>query len=107
MSLKQLKVFIHELKVGMYVSALDKPWAETPFPIQGFVIKNGVDISRVKAYCDYVFVDIEKGISPSEAESPVIGSHLSLDSNQNTGSRVTHRDQATFIRTGGRSDHKL
>jgi hypothetical protein len=54
MSLKQLKVFIHELKVAMYVSALDKPWAETPFPIQGFVIKNGADISRVKAYCDYV-----------------------------------------------------
>ena len=52
MSLKQLKIFIHELKVGMFVSVLDKPWAETPFPIQDFVIKSGADISRVKAYCD-------------------------------------------------------
>ena len=69
MSLKQLKVFIHELEVGMFVSALDKPWAETPFPIQGFVVKNGADISRVKAYCDYVFVDIEKGISPTDMGS--------------------------------------
>ena len=64
MSLKQLKIFIHELDVGMFVSALDKPWAETPFPIQGFEIKTGADISRVKAYCDYVFVDTAKGRSP-------------------------------------------
>lgn len=69
MSLKQLKVFIHELDVGMFVSALDKPWAETPFPIQGFVIKTGADISRVKAYCDYVFVDTEKGSSPLDVAS--------------------------------------
>jgi HD-GYP domain-containing protein (c-di-GMP phosphodiesterase class II) len=69
MSLKQLKVFIHELDVGMFVSALDKPWAETPFPIQGFEIKTGADISRVKAYCDYVFVDTEKGRSPLDVAS--------------------------------------
>ena len=77
MSLKQLKVFIHELELGMFVSALDKPWAETPFPIQGFVVKTGADISRVKAYCDYVYVDVEKGVSPLDIEanpsSPSLG----------------------------------
>lgn len=84
MSLQQLKIFIHELKVGMFVSALDKPWAETPFPIQGFVIKSGADISRVKAYCDCVFVDIEKGMSPEDTDSPVIGARLRLDSDKNS-----------------------
>ena len=69
MSLKQLKVFIHELQVGMFVSALDKPWAETPFPIQGFMIKSTADASRVKAYCDYVYVDVTKGISPLDVKS--------------------------------------
>mgnify|MGYP000976177478 CR=1 FL=1 len=64
MSLQQLKVFIHELEVGMFVSALDKPWAETPFPIQGFMIKSIADASRVKAYCDYVYIDVTKGASP-------------------------------------------
>ena len=85
MSVKQIKIFIHELKVGMFVSALNKPWAETPFPIQGFVIKNGADISRVKAYCDYVFVDIEKGISPKDVDSPVIGARLRLNSTSQRG----------------------
>jgi HD-GYP domain-containing protein (c-di-GMP phosphodiesterase class II) len=69
MSLKQLKVFIHELEVGMFVSALDKPWAETPFPIQGFMIKNIADASRVKAYCDYVYIDVAKGASPLDLKT--------------------------------------
>ena len=71
MSLQQLKVFIHELEVGMFVSALDKPWAETPFPIQGFMIKSLADASRVKAYCDYVYIDVAKGASPMDLKSSV------------------------------------
>lgn len=70
MSLQQLKVFIHELEVGMFVSALDKPWAETPFPIQGFMIKSIADASRVKAYCDYVYIDVAKGASPVDLKIP-------------------------------------
>jgi HD-GYP domain-containing protein (c-di-GMP phosphodiesterase class II) len=69
MSLQQLKVFIHELEVGMFVSTLDKPWAETPFPIQGFMIKNLADASRVKAYCDYVYIDVAKGASPLDIKT--------------------------------------
>ncbi|MBT5576904.1 MAG: DUF3391 domain-containing protein [Porticoccaceae bacterium] len=74
MSLKQIKVYVNELEAGMFVSALDKPWAETPFPIQGFVIKTGADISRVRAYCAYVFVDIEKGLAPVDVQSRSSGS---------------------------------
>ena len=69
MSLQQLKVFIHELEVGMFVSALDKPWAETPFPIQGFMIKSLADASRVKAYCDYVYIDVAKGRIPPRSKN--------------------------------------
>lgn len=103
MSLKQLKVFIHELEVGMFVSALDKPWAETPFPIQGFVVKNGADISRVKAYCDYVFVDFEKGISPTDMGSSDSAPRLSINSNHKTGSRDSHQGQASFNRSRTKS----
>ena len=53
----------------MFVSALDKPWAETPFPIQGFMIKSLADASRVKAYCDYVYIDVAKGASPMDLRS--------------------------------------
>ena len=94
MSLKQLKVFVHELEVGMFVSALDKPWAETPFPIQGFEIKNGADVSRVKAYCDYVYIDIEKGLAPvdMEASSGTVTRGVTLGQQSKTHhSPVKHR----------------
>jgi HD-GYP domain-containing protein (c-di-GMP phosphodiesterase class II) len=106
MSLKQLKVFIHELDVGMFVSALDKPWAETPFPIQGFAIKTGADISRVKAYCDYVFVDTEKGRSPLDvASASATPSNFSVKlDGQSSGSagrsfdsRTQNRNSASFL----------
>ena len=29
-----------DLRLGMYVSRLDRPWLETPFLFQGFYIEN-------------------------------------------------------------------
>ena len=39
MALKEIKVRLQDLEIGMYVSRLDKPWLETPYLIQGFLIK--------------------------------------------------------------------
>ena len=36
MSVKQIKVDVNEITVGMFVSGLDRPWTQTPFPLQGF-----------------------------------------------------------------------
>ena len=87
MSLQQLKVFIHELEVGMFVSALDKPWAETPFPIQGFMIKSLADASRVKAYCDYVYIDVAKG-------------RIAPRSKNRSCSKPTHRNDRSSVIVG-------
>jgi HD-GYP domain-containing protein (c-di-GMP phosphodiesterase class II) len=59
MSLKEIKVRIHDLELGMYVSRLDRPWLETPYLLQGFQIKTQEDIDELKKYCEYVLVDIE------------------------------------------------
>ncbi len=55
--LKTLKVSTSELDIGMYVSALDRPWLETPFFTQGFVIESDQDIARLREFCNFVFVD--------------------------------------------------
>jgi len=44
----------------MYVSKLDRPWTETPFVFQGFVLKTDKQIDVLKQYCKHVFVDPEK-----------------------------------------------
>jgi len=35
----ELKLATENLKVGMYVCRLDRPWLDTPFLIQGFYIR--------------------------------------------------------------------
>ncbi len=59
MSLKEVKVRIPDIELGMYVTRLDRPWLETPFLLQGFHIKTQEDIDELMKYCDYVFVDVE------------------------------------------------
>ena len=64
MPLDQIKVDIDDLALGMYVSRLDRPWIETPFPLQGYYIKETEDISNLRTYCSYVYIDIRRGKSP-------------------------------------------
>ena len=64
MTLDHIKLDIDELTTGMYVSRLDRPWIETPFPLQGYYIKKDSDISSLQKYCKYVYIDIRRGKSP-------------------------------------------
>lgn len=56
-----VEVAVERLQVGMYVSALDRPWLETPFLLQGFYIEKPEDIQVIGKYCTYVHVDVVKG----------------------------------------------
>ena len=60
MSLTALQIFVEDLRPGMFVSSLDWPWQEIPFPIQGFLIRTSADRERLKAFCSYAFVDARK-----------------------------------------------
>ena len=53
----RLKIDIADLRPGMYVSELDRPWTETPFLFQGLAIESYSQIEELARYCDYVFVD--------------------------------------------------
>jgi HD-GYP domain-containing protein (c-di-GMP phosphodiesterase class II) len=61
----EVRASIQGLKIGMYVSRLDQPWLGTPFPLQGVMINSPDDIEELKKYCDYVYIDVERGPSPS------------------------------------------
>ena len=61
-SIVKSKRWVHrnQLKVGMYVSELDKPWEETRFMFQGFVIDSQKLLEEVQHTAEYVQVDVEK-----------------------------------------------
>jgi HD-GYP domain-containing protein (c-di-GMP phosphodiesterase class II) len=54
------KLDTSEIRIGMYVSRVDRPWIETPFLFQGFLIRNDHDIANLRRYCKYVYVDESK-----------------------------------------------
>jgi len=49
------------LSIGMYVGMLDRPWLETPFVFQGFMIKDKFEIEQLQSYCSQVYVEVERG----------------------------------------------
>ena len=52
-----LRIDAKDLKIGMFVAELDRPWIDTPFLIQGFLIQNPDHVVRVREHCHYVYVD--------------------------------------------------
>lgn len=62
--IKQVKVDVNELIIGMYVSGLDRPWSQTPFPLQGFFIRQPDEIDQLRLYCKYVLIDVQRGKQP-------------------------------------------
>ncbi len=54
-----IKVTPEYLTQGMYVTELDRPWLESPFLFQGFLINCDELLEQVKSVCDFVFIDIE------------------------------------------------
>lgn len=68
MGIKQLQVSTSHLALGMYVAKLDRPWSQTPFPLQGFLVKMPKDINMLRAYCEYVYIDVSKGRAPLETD---------------------------------------
>ena len=54
-----------EVTIGMFVAGLDRPWVESPFAFQGFVIKSQSDIDLIQRSCDFVYVDVDQSICPT------------------------------------------
>ncbi|HCU53919.1 MAG TPA: hypothetical protein DIC36_06460 [Gammaproteobacteria bacterium] len=57
-TVQKVKVAVNDLKLGMYVADLDRPWLETPFLLQGFELRDDREIEMLKKQCQYVYVDI-------------------------------------------------
>jgi HD-GYP domain-containing protein (c-di-GMP phosphodiesterase class II) len=58
-----------DLIIGMYVSNIDRPWLESPFAFQGFLIKSQEDIELIKQSCSYVFIDPNQGVCPTQIDA--------------------------------------
>jgi putative nucleotidyltransferase with HDIG domain len=78
----KIKVEASDLEIGMYVCELDRPWLESPFLFQGFLLESSEDVQDVANACEYVFVELANS-------SETVRSRLqSLASSQNRSTTV-------------------
>lgn len=63
------KVSVKELRIDMFVAELDRPWNDTPFALQGFLIDDAGQISQLREFCKWVMIDPARSIG-FEYEAP-------------------------------------
>ena len=61
---------VDELVIGMFVSALDRPWLDTPFLVQGFLIEDQQTLAQLRQICRRVTVDLRRS-ALNDADYPV------------------------------------
>ncbi|MDH4174673.1 MAG: DUF3391 domain-containing protein [Betaproteobacteria bacterium] len=68
------KIPVGELRFGMYVGELDRPWIGTPFLYQGFVVRTQQQLDALRSLCRDVYVDTDK--ADAAAAAPPAGAPL-------------------------------
>ena len=61
-----------KLKIGMFVSDLDRPWLGTPFLLQGFLIENDEHIEQLQECCKFVVIEWDRstqGLQTAKSDS--------------------------------------
>ncbi len=69
------KIPVDKLEIGMFVVELDRPWLETDFLLQGFIIQDQDDVHALQRQCEFVYIQgevIEKS-DPKERREQRVG----------------------------------
>ncbi|OUS28930.1 hypothetical protein A9Q99_10575 [Gammaproteobacteria bacterium 45_16_T64] len=83
----------------MYVSALDRPWLETPYLMQGFFINSLEDIDKLRSLCEYVYVDVER----QRGSAAVSSVGRMSDSSRQASPFTTSQNSVTSLISEGRT----
>jgi HD-GYP domain-containing protein (c-di-GMP phosphodiesterase class II) len=71
------QVPVEQLKFGVYIYELDRPWTDTPFMYQGFVLSSEAQMQALKKFCKRVYIDTDKGadiiVNPFAGGPPIPG----------------------------------
>lgn len=95
---------VEDLQPGMYISRLDRPWLETPFPIQGFLVRNASDKERLKHFCSYVYVDALKSRDVNIPSRLIRNQSVQTLSSEEQIRQLTGRERKLYPRTASREE---
>lgn len=87
------KISIDQLIHGMYISELDRPWIETSFMFQGFLIESDSQLEEITKQCEYVYIDTEEGIDvPVGQKAPSAGTSRSIETEEEEEDSILGRN---------------
>ncbi|MBL8516837.1 MAG: DUF3391 domain-containing protein [Betaproteobacteria bacterium] len=64
------KIPVSKLEIGMFIADIDRPWMDTPFLIQGFLIQDEEQIEQLRKFCEEVTID--RARSAAEHQPPTM-----------------------------------
>jgi HD-GYP domain-containing protein (c-di-GMP phosphodiesterase class II) len=101
------RIPVGELRFGMYIAELDRPWTDTPFVFQGFVLSNEQQLQALKKYCQSVIVDVDRSttIEPraprvAYPERASVEQEIGPAKTAYTSGRALMRDVLSAVRIG-------
>lgn len=107
-TVEKVQIDVKNLKVGMFVSELDRPWLESTFWFQGFELRNQSDIEEVQKQCEYVFIDVGKSTKVANFVSRSTGYGKNyLDDGQPRIARSTFKQEIKKAEVLHRNTSKL
>lgn len=79
MSTRYVKIDTTNLRLGMFVADLDRPWLDTPFRIQGFLLEEEEDLHTLQRLCRHVEIDLRRStLDVSYLEQPPVAPRQTL-----------------------------
>jgi len=97
----ETEVPVWQLAIGMHVTRLDRPWEETNFLLQGFIIQNEDDLLAVQTQCQTVFVEgrvkVVRPFPSSKISSAKAGSKKTAESAAPSTSSTLPKKRVTYI----------
>lgn len=64
------RVPVADLKLGMFVADLDRPWSDTPFLLEGLLLESERELALITGLCSEVTVDLSRSVGLEDAPPP-------------------------------------
>ncbi|MEP7185181.1 MAG: HD-GYP domain-containing protein [Rhodanobacter sp.] len=69
LEIEERRIDVADLQIGMFVCRLDRPWEDTPFPLQGVELVREEDIATLRQLCHVVYIDARRQVAHGQPRS--------------------------------------
>ena len=71
-----LRISVEDIRLGMFIAELDRPWTETPFLMQGFLLGDATHLASLRDFVREVTIDPTRSTHKSLMHLPWDALHL-------------------------------